>query len=56
MSRTSLIEKPQKAVDPRPFFDVFKLDKMFKSATQQTPVFQRDEKPKSFCLVCCLGY
>jgi hypothetical protein len=55
-TRTALIERPgprQKTVNPLPFFDVFKLDKIFKSTAQSTSIFQRYEKLKSFCLVCC---
>jgi hypothetical protein len=55
-SRTSLIERPglqQKVLNPRPFFDIFKLDKIFGPAAQRTPVFRRHEEAKSFCLVCC---
>ena len=56
-TRTALMERPgpqQKVVNPLPFYDVFKLDKIFKPTAQRTPAFQRNEKPKSFCLVCCL--
>jgi hypothetical protein len=56
-TRTALIERAapqQPAVNPLPFYDVFKLDKIFKSAAQRTPVFQRLEKSRNFCLICCL--
>lgn len=55
-TRTALMEglgPRQKVVNPLPFYDVFKLDKIFKPTEQRTPVFQRNEKPKRFCLVCC---